>query len=154
MRKQYSTVLFMLVCICGLASGAHAQAKDVVVAKVPYDFVVGGQVLPAGTYEVSRASVFGGPGELEISSYENGASTLLIPTFFDDLQTGHAQLTFEHVGDEYFLSGIETPSGRYTITVPGSASRVAQMEQKGSATSRSTNPADGPGEVFGPVRGK
>jgi hypothetical protein len=136
MRKQYSTVLFTLVCICGLALGAHAQAKDVVVAKVPFNFVVGGQVLPAGTYEVTRASAIGGPGELEISSYESRASTFLIPTFFDDLRTGNAQLTFEHAGDKYFLSGIETPSGTYAITVPGSAIRVAQMEQEGSATSR------------------
>jgi hypothetical protein len=135
MRKQYSTVLFTLVCICGLALAAHAQAKGVVVAKVPYNFVVGGQVLPAGTYEVSRVSVIDGTRELEISSYESGASAFLIPTFFDDLRTGHAQLTFEHAGDKYFLSGIETPSGTYAITVPNSAIRVAQMEQDGSATS-------------------
>lgn len=135
MRKQYSTVLFTLVCICGLALGAHAQAKDIVVAKVPYNFVVGGQVLPAGTYKVRPISVTGGTGQLEISNYESRASIFLIPTFFDDLQTGHAQLTFEHAGDKYFLSGIETPSGTYAITVPNSAIRVAQMEQDGSATS-------------------
>jgi len=136
MRKQYSTVLFTLICICGLALGAHAQAKEVVVAKVPYNFVVGGQVLPAGTYDVRRVSVISGPGELEISSYASGASTFLIPTFFDDLETGHAQLRFEHVGGKYFLSGIETPIGTYAIALPNSAIRVAQMEQEGSATSR------------------
>ena len=136
MRKQYSTVLFTLVCICGLALGAHAQVKEVVVAKVPYDFVVGGEVLPAGTYQVSRLSVITGPGELEISSYASGSSTFLIPTFFDDLQTGHAQLRFEHVGGKYFLTGIETPIGTYAITLPNSALRVAQTEQEGSATSR------------------
>jgi hypothetical protein len=116
--------------------GAHAQEKRVVVAKVPYNFVIGGQVLPAGTYEVKRASLISGPGELEISSYESGATTLLIPTLFDDLQTGHAQLMFEHAGDKYFLSAIETPIGTYTIAVPNSAITVAQMEQEGSATSR------------------
>jgi hypothetical protein len=136
MERQYSTVLFTLICICALALGAHAQAKRVVVAKVPYNFVVGGQMLPAGTYDVRRASVIAGPGELEISRSESGASTLLIPTFFDDFRTAHAQLTFEHAGDKYFLSRIETPSGTYTIKVPNSAIRVAQMEQDGSATSR------------------
>jgi len=134
MRKQYSTVLFTLVCICGLTLGAHAQGKEVVVAKVPYNFVVGGQVLPAGTYLVSRLSVID-RGELEISSYESGASTYLIPTFFNDLRTGHPQLMFEHAGDKYFLSAIETPIGTYEIAVPNSAIRVAKMEQAGSATS-------------------
>jgi hypothetical protein len=136
MERQYSTVLFTLICICGLALGAHAQAKRVVVAKVPYNFVIGGQVLSAGTYEVRRASLISGPGELEISSHQSGAKTLLVPTFFDDLQTGHAQLTFQHAGDMYFLSAIETPSGTYTIAVPNLTLRVAQMEQEGSARSR------------------
>ena len=126
MRKQYSTVLFTLICVCSLALGANAEAKEVVVAKVPYNFIVGGQVLPAGTYQVSRPSVIDGPGELEISSYASGASTFLIPTFFDDSQTGHAQLRFEHVGDKYFLREIETPSGTYAIKVPNSV--VEQME--------------------------
>ena len=136
MKKQYVTVLFTLICVLGLGLGARAQEEDTVVAKVPYDFVVGGQVLPAGTYRVSRVSI-NGSRELKISSYETRASAFLIPTFFDDVQTGHAKLNFNHVGAKYFLSAVETPIGTYAITVPSSAIKLAQMEQQGSSSSGS-----------------
>src|SRR6266404_7133642 len=54
MKKQYLTVLSTLICVLGLGLGARAQEEGTVVAKVPYDFVVGGRVLPAGSYRVSR----------------------------------------------------------------------------------------------------
>jgi hypothetical protein len=135
MKKQYVTVLFTLICVLGLGQlRARAQEEDTVVAKVPFDFVVGGQVLPAGTYRVSRVET-AGSRVLEISSYEKRAGAFLIPTFFDDFQTGHAELNFEHVGDKYFLSAIETPIGTYAITIPPSAIKLAQMEQQGASSS-------------------
>lgn len=138
MKKQYSTVLLTLVCICGLALGAHAQNEDAVVTKVPHDFVVGNLVLPAGSYRVSRVSAVPERTVLNIKSYETGVSTFLIPSFFDDrAATGHAQLSFEHAGDKYFLSGIETPTGMYTITVRPSALALAQMEHEGESSSGS-----------------
>ena len=137
MKKQYVTVLFTLICVLGLGLGARAQEEDTVVAKVPYDFVVGGQVLPAGTYRVRRVHPYSGTRELEISSYEARASVFLIPTFFDDVQTGHAQLNFEHVGAKYFLSAVKTPIGTYAVTVPPSAIKIAQMEQQGASSSGS-----------------
>jgi hypothetical protein len=136
MTKQYLTVLFTLICVLGFGLGARAQEEDTVVAKVPYEFVVGGQVLPAGTYKVRRIDT-GGTRELEISSYERRASAFFIPTFFDGIQTGHAQFTFEHVGNKYFLSGVETPIGTYAITIPRSAIKLAQMEQQGTSSAGS-----------------
>jgi hypothetical protein len=134
MKKQYLSVLFTFICVLGLGLGAQAQEEDTVVAKIPYDFVVSGQVLPAGTYRVSRIDTTGSR-ELEISSYETRASALLIPTVFDDFQTGDAKLNFEHVGNKYFLSAIETPIGTYAITIPPSAIELARMEQHGTSSS-------------------
>ena len=130
MKKQLMTVLFMLICVLGLGLSALAQEEDTLVANVPYDFVAGGKVLPAGTYRVSRRDIPSGQRQLEIRSYETRAGALLVPTLFDDFQTGHAQLNFEHVGNKYFLSAIETPIGTYDITVPRSAIKLAQMEQQ------------------------
>jgi hypothetical protein len=138
MKKQYAAALLTLICVLGLGLGAGAQeSEDTVVAKVPYDFVVGGKVLPAGTYRVSRRDVPSGQRQLEIRSYETRASALLVPALFDDFQTGHAQLNFEHAGDKYFLSAIETPIGTYAIIVPPSAIKLAQMEQQGASVSGS-----------------
>lgn len=135
MKKQYFAVLSTLICVLGFGLGARAQEADSVLAKVPYDFVVRGQVLPAGTYRVSRIDT--SPRELEISSYETGASAFFIPTFFDDTQTRHAQFSFEHAGDKYFLSSIETPTGTYSITVPQSAIELALMAQQSASSSGS-----------------
>ena len=134
MTKQWLTVLFTLICVLGFGLGARAQEQDTIVAKVPYDFVVGSQVLPAGTYKVRRVDHHG-TRELQIQSYETGASAFLISTFFDDTQIGHAQLSFEHAGDKYFLSGIETPIGTYVLPVRRSAIALALMEQQGASSS-------------------
>ena len=136
MTKQLLTVLFTLICVLGFGLGALAQGEDTVVATVPFDFVVGGQILPAGMYRVSRVESTGSR-ELEIASYDTRAGALLIPTFFDGTQIGHAQLNFEHAGDKYFLSGIETPIGTYAITVPRSAITLALMERQGASSSGS-----------------
>jgi hypothetical protein len=130
MKKQYLTVLFVLICFVGLGPGARAQEEDTVVANVTHDFVAGGRVLPSGVYRISRVHHAGDSQELLISSYEARASVFLIPTDFDDIQSGNAQLNFEHAGDKYFLSAIETPIGTYTITVSPSAIKLAQMEQQ------------------------
>jgi hypothetical protein len=135
MKKHYLTVLFTLISVLGLGLGARAQEEDTVLGKVPYDFVVRGQVLPAGTYRISRIST--SPQVLEIRSYKTGASAFLVPTFFDDTQTGHPQFSFEHAGDKYFLSAIKTPTGTYSVKVPQSAIELALMEQQSAASSGS-----------------
>ena len=138
MKKQYVAVLFTLICVLWLELGARAQEfEDTVVVRVPYDFVVGGQVLPAGTYKVSRVDPYTGSPSLQISSYEKRASVYTIPTVFDDVRTEHAKLNFEHVGDKYFLKAIETPIGTYVVTVPPSAIKLAQKEQQGASSSGS-----------------
>ena len=137
MKKQYLAVVFTLTCILGLALGASAQDAGAVVAKVPYDFEVAGSVFPAGSYRVSRVDVPPGSRQLLISSYETRKSALLVPTLFDGAQTGHAQLNFMHIGNRYFLSAVETPLGTYAITVPPSATKLAQTEQQGSSSSGS-----------------
>jgi len=133
MKKQYVTVLFTLICVLGLGLGARAQEEDTVVTKVPFDFVAGGKVLPAGTYRVSRVAPISGSRELEMSSYETGESVFVIPTVFDDVRSDKAQFNFEHLEDRYFLSAIETPIGTYTIDIPSSAIKLAQTQQQGGS---------------------
>jgi len=135
MNKQYLTVLFTLICVLGLGLGARAQEEDIVVSNVPFDFVVGGKVLPAGNYRVSRVYPASGSPELEIRSHETRASVFVIPTVFDDAQTGHAQFNFEHLGDSYFLSAVETPIGTYAIDIPPSDIKLAQTQQQGGSRS-------------------
>jgi hypothetical protein len=136
MKKQYSTVLFTLICVLGLGLGARAQEEDTVVAKVPYDFVAGGKVLPAGTYRVIRIDS-AGLRELVIRSSETGAGVFVIPTVFAYAPAEHAHLSLRPVGNKYFLTAIQTSNGVYTMAIPRSAIRLAQMEQHGASPSGS-----------------
>jgi hypothetical protein len=136
MKKKYLTILFTLICVLGIALGAHAQ-EDTVVANVPFDFLAGGKVLPAGTYKVSHVDNITGSRILEISSSETGAGSFLMAAVFDGVQSGAAQLNFEQVGDKYFLKGVETPIGTYAIHVPRSAVKLAQTQTQSGTPSGS-----------------
>jgi len=137
MKKQYLAVLFTLICLLGLGLSAQGQEQDTVVINVPFAFVAGGKVLPAGKYTVNRVAPASGSRELEMRSYETRASVFVLPTVFDDVRSDKAQLNFEHLGDTYFLSAIETPIGTYTVDIPPSAIKLAQTQQQSGSHSGS-----------------
>ena len=143
MKKSYLAVVLTLTCLLGLGISARAQDLSQIAATVPFDFVAGGETLPAGTYSVSRVSS-GDPRSLAIRSDDN--SVFLLPAFFDgdpvSLNGGsayHAELGFEHVGDKYFLSKVETPAGVYAIRAPRAMTQVAQMKDHGPGSSSGAN---------------
>src|ERR1700690_4122137 len=113
MNKSFLTVVLTLTCLLGLGISARAQDVDKVVANVPFDFVAGGESLPAGKYSAGRISPE--TNRTFLISGSNNNSLFLIPMFFDDspvavnrVSADHAELGFEHVGDKYFLSKVET----------------------------------------------
>ena len=134
MKKLYLTVVLTLTFLLGLGISARAQDVDKVAVNVPFEFVAGGQTLPAGTYSVSRVSDQAFPA-LVIRSYDNSA--FLLPIVFDGAPADHAQLTFRQVEDKYFLSKIETPVGVYTIRTPREMTELAQKRHDGMSSSGS-----------------
>jgi len=136
MKNSYSCVVLSLACLLGLGISARAQDVDKVAVKVPFDFVAGGQTLPAGTYNVTRASDQAFPA-LVIRSFDNSA--FLLPVFFDGVSADHAELSFRHVGDKYFLSEVKTPAGVYAIRTPRAMTQVAQMKDHGAVSSSGAN---------------
>jgi hypothetical protein len=136
MKKLYLNVVLTLTCLLGLGLGARAQDASRVVVTVPFEFVAGGETLPAGTYTVSRVSPEAKPG-LVIRSYDKSA--FLLAMAFDGVSADQAKLGFEHVGDKYFLSKIETPAGIYTIGTPRAMIKVAQRKDQGTLSSSGTH---------------
>ena len=137
MKGKYLSVVFMLIGIFGVGLDAHAQDQDTFVAKVPYDFVAGGRLMSKGTYRVSRIDGTAGWQELKISSSATHESVLLIPSAYDDIKSGQGQLNFERVGDKYFLAAVKTPAGTYGIEGAQSVIKLADKEQKLTASSGS-----------------
>jgi hypothetical protein len=139
MKKSYFTAVLMLTCLLGIGVSARAQDADAVVASVPFEFVAGGATLPAGEYRISRVN----PGtnrELAISGYNKG-NAFLLPLAFDEVgaANGQPKLNFEHVGGRYFLTGIKTLDGLYTMR----ASREMVMLAKANISTPNTSPGSG-----------
>jgi hypothetical protein len=136
MKKSFSAVVLTLTCLLGFGISARAQDLDKVVVNVPFEFVAGGQTLPAGGYSVSRVSDQAFPA-LVIRSSDNSA--FLLPMFFDGVSADHAELSFKHVGGKYFLSEVKTPAGVYAIRTPRPMTQVARMKDQGAMSSSGNN---------------
>jgi hypothetical protein len=131
MKKSYFTIVLTLTCLFGCGISAHAQDPSAVTAKIPFEFVVGVKTLPAGTYTISRVSPV--RSGLIIHSYEEG--TIVLPVAIDDPSPQQAELSFEHVGDKYFLSKIETPAAVFTIAIPRGMTRLGLVKIDGAVSS-------------------
>jgi len=137
MKKWYSSVVLTVTCLLGLSMSAHAQDVDKVAVNVPFDFVAGGQSLPAGTYTISRVSDQTSSALLIRS---NDSSLFLLPIVFDEVSADHAELSFQHIGDKYFLSKVGTLSGAYAIRTPGATmTQVAQTKDHGTGSGSGAN---------------
>jgi hypothetical protein len=124
MKTSYLTAVLTITCLLGLGEAARAQDADKVVVNVPFEFVAGGKTLPSGTYSVSRLS----PARSGLVIHSYGDSALLLPIVFDGTSAAQPTLSFEHVGDKYFLNRVETPAGVYTIAIPRAINKVARMK--------------------------
>jgi hypothetical protein len=118
MKKQYWRWLMALVGLAGLAIAAQAQEVEVdhIVVTIPYEFVVAGTTLPAGSYEVRRASNRVESRILLLSSYNNRASVLLVPFEVENARNDKPRVSFERAGHQYVLSEIQTAQNVYEIS--------------------------------------
>ncbi len=123
MKKKYASLLLTLICLLGLGVAAKAETRREIVVTLPFEFVVSGKTLPAGTYTVSRFSddKFGG---LILSSFENRTSVFVHPVEIESASADKPQVSFERVGEQHFLTRIQTANDVYNIHV----SRLAIME--------------------------
>lgn len=117
MKKQYLRVLMGLAGFAGFAIAAHGQAVDHVVVNIPYAFVAAGTTLPAGSYEVRRASNRPESRTLLLSSYNNRGSALVLPFEVENARDRKPQVSFQRVGNQFVLSKIQTAENVYAISI-------------------------------------
>jgi hypothetical protein len=138
MRKHYLRILIALIGVAGLGVAAKGQVVDQIVVNIPYEFVAAGKTLPAGTYRVNRVSD-ANQEALILSSFENGAGAIVFSTQVESSSTDKAQVTFEQVGGQHFLSKIETADHLFTIPISRSAIlKAAEKSPSGTSASGSS----------------
>jgi hypothetical protein len=119
-----------MIVLFGLNVTAHADEEGTVIANIPFAFVVDGKTLPAGTYNVSRVSQ---GSELLISSWNTGV--FVIPTELDSSGAQKPVVSFEKLGDTYFLRQVNTPIGSFIIDTRGEITNLTRLKQQASMTS-------------------
>jgi hypothetical protein len=99
------SVLFFAAAL--LAVAASAGDLDRLVVNIPYDFVVSGKTLPAGTYTVQRLSNHD-EHPLSISSVEHRTAAIIVSEEVESAIQAHPAVTFLNAGDQHFLTRIQT----------------------------------------------
>jgi hypothetical protein len=124
MKKLCLRIAVALVSFAGLGITSKAQVVDQIVVTIPFEFVVAGKTLPAGTYRVSPVSDdrWGG---LILSGFKNHASAIVLPNEVENAPAEKAHVSFETAGDEHFLSKIETADNVFSIPVSPAAILLA-----------------------------
>jgi hypothetical protein len=136
MKKLYLTLALAVLCILGLGGRAHAQEPDGIVVKVPFDFFVGAQAMPAGKYTFGR--LFSSQRSSFIL-HGDATSAVVFPTSSEETSTFNSNLVFEHLGDKYYLGKIKTPAGIYNIATPRPMLALARANDRNIVTVGGTN---------------
>lgn len=103
MKKQILSVVATLSIVVGLSIAGFAALGTSVKANIPFDFMVGNKMFPAGEYTVSRGTA---AGALILRSTEaKKAASFLVQTSSGKVET-KAKLVFNRYGQDYFLSQI------------------------------------------------
>jgi hypothetical protein len=124
MKRITAIALFSTATFFALGNAlAHAQTVE---AKIPFDFIVRNQVLPAGTYRIKSVGTnlvdigIGGKSVIETTTtyaYHNGLES-------------DGKLVFAKYGEQYFLHEIFCESARLSSTLPSSKlEKLAQIRE-------------------------
>lgn len=127
--KKYAIVTVVVTLLLGLSAAANAEIRREVTVKLPFAFVASGVTLPAGTYTVKRFSQQ--PFDtLILTSDDKGTSVFIRPTEMEDASDDKPKVSFHRVGDQNFLSAIETADYVYNFTVSRSHLLEAAAQQR------------------------
>ena len=131
--KKYAKILVAVTFLLGLGVAAKAETRPEITAKFPFQFVVGGKTLPAGTYKVSRLG--DDPFSVLMLTNDNStASVLVLPLSIAKPSSDKPEVGFERVGGHYLLSSIQTGDLVYNISVSPSLAMVAAAQPHGKVS--------------------
>jgi hypothetical protein len=133
MKNRYASILLTLIVLLGLGVAAKAELRRQIVVTLPFAFVVSGKTFPAGTYILSRFSDEKSDG-LILSNYEHRTSVFVRPVEVESARVDNPSVSFERVGEQRFLSRIETKDDVYNIPVSRSEIEVAEARANGKAS--------------------
>jgi hypothetical protein len=124
-----SLVVMLLVC------NVFAQTSTVVKWNIPFEFMVGDTVMPAGIY-ITRAVWPGSSSNaLMLTNRDTGQATFILANAkLNPRFDGAAKMVFLQSEEGYFLSQVQDPAGVRNLAVSQSKSgNLAKSRQKNMA---------------------
>ncbi len=120
-NQAFRTITMVSLFFLLAAASAYAQSADRIVMKIPFDFVAGKKILPAGEYIVkptlsSRLTLIRNAGG------RRDYTTVLTMPVPPETMTPTAKLVFHRYGDQYFLFQVWTPASERGGQLPESRS--------------------------------
>jgi hypothetical protein len=131
--KKYARILVAVTFLLGLSVAANAEIQPQIAVTLPFDFVVSGKSLPAGAYTVRRISQQ--PFDaLMLTSENTGTSVFVLPTEMVGAPNDKPKVSFQKVGEQHFLSAIQTEDYVYNFSVRRSVILEAAQKQPGTVS--------------------
>jgi hypothetical protein len=108
-----------------MAGNSYAQ-DHVVKANIPFDFTVGQQLLPAGTYVIQQIQ----DSVITVRNVNKPIQILGVTQQDSGKARGDCKLLFNRYGDQYFLSKILADQAGMDLRLPTSkVERKAQVQE-------------------------
>src|SRR5271154_1192233 len=140
MRKKYLRILLALIGVAGSGMATKAQKVDHIVVKIPYEFVVGGKTLPAGTYNVTRA--FDAENTVVVLNYfARHVGAVVLASQIEDSDPQKAGVSFKRIEGEVMLSQVQIDD--HLLTIPVSHAAIHQVAEKSHSGSSASGSASG-----------
>jgi hypothetical protein len=133
--KRITAIALLAIANFAMAGSSFAQSNGVR-ANVPFDFTVGNDLLPAGTYTIKPQST----SVIVIKNHDKPIAVLSLVHQDGNKSTNGGKLTFHKYGDQYFLSEILCDREGVNVTLP--RSRIETRVRRQQATLKTS------GETF------
>ena len=110
-----------LLAAASLMAHRDASAQSKLQVTVPFEFTVGQNLLPAGTYEINYVQ----PQAIELSNQAKHIHVFAVLTSTDDVRQNPDRMIFNKYGNQYFLNEIHGGYGQSARKVS-----VSKREQR------------------------
>ena len=125
MKNQAAALLVLTLLV--VPGFVNAQSRQMIKAQVPFEFIVNGNILPAGECVIEAEA--SGVTHLMVSS--GGHSVFALPNATESLTvSAETKLVFHRYGDRYFLSSISRQGNNRGYALPTGKAEKELRAQK------------------------
>jgi hypothetical protein len=131
--KYATRILIVALTMLPLLATAQLASSEKIVAQVPFEFVLGSKVVPAGEWVVKTATMDG--KTLQIRTKDSGVNMLSTAILDESTKvSSHYSLLFHRYGDQYFLSEVRIAGTRVGYKLPETKAEAEMRAQNVPAT--------------------